>query len=350
MTTDHLGSTRVVTNSNGGVIARHDYLPFGTEIQAGSGGRTAAQGYNATDDTRQKFTSEERDAESNLDYFLARHCSSALGRFTTVDPGNVGARASDPQSWNAYSYVRNNPVNLIDPLGLYPGQPEYSIDGIPTSHDIFYKLVRAGIADRVETTENGETRTVDSKDYYTYEDATVNAPVTYADPLTGEQITDAEISHTTVIFRQSDFEHALFTTFHPWFIDRYVLRERDPGETKIAMIVPPGASARMALVRAVGLAGEAAAGISARKEAIRDLASGVAMRFPDALDRVSQVLTEVKNVSYQSYTTQLRDYVTWAQQNAYSVELWVRGGNAPTKLSGPLQALVNAGIVSLRQF
>ncbi|HEY0324115.1 MAG TPA: hypothetical protein VGC66_24430 [Pyrinomonadaceae bacterium] len=44
-TSDNLGTPRIITNSQGGVISRHDYLPFGEEISAGVGGRTAQQGY-----------------------------------------------------------------------------------------------------------------------------------------------------------------------------------------------------------------------------------------------------------------------------------------------------------------
>src|SRR5215471_3949977 len=44
LTTDHLGSTRVVTDSSAATVARHDYLPIGTEIQAGLGGRTLGLG------------------------------------------------------------------------------------------------------------------------------------------------------------------------------------------------------------------------------------------------------------------------------------------------------------------
>jgi RHS repeat-associated protein len=53
------------------------------------------------------FTSKERDAETGLDYFGARYYSGAQGRFTSVDPGLF--TIADPQSWNRYSYVQNNP-------------------------------------------------------------------------------------------------------------------------------------------------------------------------------------------------------------------------------------------------
>ena len=116
LTSDHLGSTRVVMTS--GIASRHDFLPFGEEIQAGIGGRTAGLGYVA-DNVRQKFTQKERDNESGLDYFLARYYSSAQGRFTSVDPMTITpARVVDPQQINLYSYVRNNPFAYVDPTGM----------------------------------------------------------------------------------------------------------------------------------------------------------------------------------------------------------------------------------------
>lgn len=55
----------------------------------------------------------------SLDYMLARYSSSSsssLGRFLRTDPG-FDADLEIPQSWNMYTYVRNNPIVGIDPYG-----------------------------------------------------------------------------------------------------------------------------------------------------------------------------------------------------------------------------------------
>jgi RHS repeat-associated protein len=116
LTGDHLGSTRVVTDGNAAVIARHDYLPFGEELGPSVNGRGAL--YAGGDTVRQLFTGKERDAESALDYFGARYFSAPLGRFTGVDPVlSTRESSADPQRWNRYAYVRNNPLRLVDPDG-----------------------------------------------------------------------------------------------------------------------------------------------------------------------------------------------------------------------------------------
>ena len=115
---DHLGSTRLVTDQNGNTVGRHDYVPFGEEIAANSGGRDGT--FGTSDFVNQKFTGQERDSETGLDFFQARYFSAALGRFNSPDPGNAGANLFNPQSWNGYTYVTNNPLTLIDPSGTSP--------------------------------------------------------------------------------------------------------------------------------------------------------------------------------------------------------------------------------------
>jgi RHS repeat-associated protein len=117
VTMDHLGSTRLVMGSTGN--ERHDYLPFGYDLGQSAGTWRAGSGLGYGADTvRQKFTGQERDQESApLDYFNARYYSLAQGRFASVDPGNAGANLMDPQSWNGYGYVSNNPLRFTDPSG-----------------------------------------------------------------------------------------------------------------------------------------------------------------------------------------------------------------------------------------
>jgi RHS repeat-associated protein len=81
---DHLGTPRLITDSNGLVAERHDYLPFGEEVAADTFGRDQTYGSTAGL-VNQKFTGKERDSESGLDYFGARYYGSALGRFTSPD-------------------------------------------------------------------------------------------------------------------------------------------------------------------------------------------------------------------------------------------------------------------------
>jgi RHS repeat-associated protein len=69
-----------------------------------------------------RCSGKERDAETGLDFFLARYYSSAEGRFITPDwssrPEPVPyARLNNPQTLNLYTYVQNNPLARIDPDG-----------------------------------------------------------------------------------------------------------------------------------------------------------------------------------------------------------------------------------------
>jgi RHS repeat-associated protein len=119
---DHLGTPRMVFDQTGSLanISRHDYLPFGEELFAGTGGRTTAQGYSQADGVRQHFTGQERDTETGLDNFKARYFSSTQGRFTSVDPSRKSIIPTNPQTWNRYSYTYNNPLVMVDNNGKWP--------------------------------------------------------------------------------------------------------------------------------------------------------------------------------------------------------------------------------------
>jgi RHS repeat-associated protein len=110
--TDAIGSVRAFTDEAGNLAERHDYLPFGEEWCG-----TAVCG-SVTPGQPKRFSGKERDVETGLDYFGARYMRANLGRFTSVDPGQKTAEnLIDPQLWNRYAYVRNNPVRYVDPDG-----------------------------------------------------------------------------------------------------------------------------------------------------------------------------------------------------------------------------------------
>jgi len=107
--TDHIGSTRLVTGLNQTVAQNLDYLPFGEQNSTDSGIST------------HEFTGDIHDAESDLDHAQFRQYSSSLGRWMHPDPAGLAAvDPSNPQSWNRYAYVDDDPLNLTDSSGLYP--------------------------------------------------------------------------------------------------------------------------------------------------------------------------------------------------------------------------------------
>ncbi|MGH9893784.1 MAG: RHS repeat-associated core domain-containing protein, partial [bacterium] len=72
---------------------------------------------------------------------MARYYASSLGRFLAVDPMDTSV-IEDPQSWNLYSYARNNPLILIDPNGAEPTLVRNAID--------YYPVTGASVAEAVE--------------------------------------------------------------------------------------------------------------------------------------------------------------------------------------------------------
>ena len=74
--------------------------------------------HSEASDDASRSTGKERDAESGNDYFGARYYASSMGRFLSPDPGWFDAiDPQNPQTWNLYAYVLNNPLAIVDPDG-----------------------------------------------------------------------------------------------------------------------------------------------------------------------------------------------------------------------------------------
>lgn len=106
---DVLGSTHMATGPSGSLLQDQLFYPFGQSWT--SLGTWQEQGFAGFDWLQ---TDDDRYPTPTRSY------QPRLGRWLTPDPGGKKVvRLDDPQTWNAYAYVRNNPTTLTDPTGLY---------------------------------------------------------------------------------------------------------------------------------------------------------------------------------------------------------------------------------------
>ena len=103
---DWLGTERLLTDSQGTTAGSYSSMPFGDTFTE-----------NGTDLDPYHFAGLEHDYESGLDHAKYREYSSAGGQWMSPDLYQGSYDFTDPQSMNRYSYVENNPLSLVDPLG-----------------------------------------------------------------------------------------------------------------------------------------------------------------------------------------------------------------------------------------
>lgn len=339
--TDALGSIRAVLDAAGNVQARSDYLPFGEEWQPVDPGDLPSQ----------RFTGQQRDAEEGLDYFVARSYQTRTGRFTTIDP--LGGSAGNPQSWNRYSYVANNPLGAVDPTGMQMQNPnesnsfcsaEFSFQrcggwdefwgggGSPFGFGGDYaralddgwfpgmpSFMWEGLQDwnnRVEEAFREARETVAS--VTTME--TFHGVLDTAGLIPGAGEAADLVNGVTYLTIDGDIPNGLLSLGAMW---------------------PAGGQAITA-AKMAGNAGEAAAKIAKNTERIPSASGKASYRVPDILDHAAKKIGDVKNVVYQHFSTQLRDYVNWAQSKGYSTVIVMPKGSDVSK---PLQAEIDAGRV-----
>jgi RHS repeat-associated protein len=119
------------------------------------------------------FTGKERDGESGLDWFQSRHLGGAQGRFSSADAMLAKKEwLADPQRWNRYAYVRNNPLRFIDPNGedliIYMFYGQDLTEQLKKYLQANLKQIQAAIAEKfrkagVEKVEFGDSNSLTKK-------------------------------------------------------------------------------------------------------------------------------------------------------------------------------------------
>jgi RHS repeat-associated protein len=105
---DGLGTERARTDAGGNVETVCLDSPFGMNLSCTS----------PTDASPIHLAGMEYDPETGTYHTLHRQYQGGLGRWLTADPaGKEAVHPDDPQTWNLYAYVRNNPLTLTDPTG-----------------------------------------------------------------------------------------------------------------------------------------------------------------------------------------------------------------------------------------
>jgi RHS repeat-associated protein len=104
---DWLGSSRLTTTPSHAIYSDSAYSPYGEQ-------------YALTGSADASFTGQNSDVTSTLYGFAFRENSPTQGRWISPDPAGLGVvDPTNPQTWNRYAYVGNNPLAFVDPLGLF---------------------------------------------------------------------------------------------------------------------------------------------------------------------------------------------------------------------------------------
>ncbi len=102
----HSGASSTTISPSAGTVLSGSTVTFSWSYTGGGSSGT---------DVAYKYTGKERDDSTDLYFYEARYYDATLGRFISAD--TIVPDPFDPQAFNRYAYVENNPIKYIDPDG-----------------------------------------------------------------------------------------------------------------------------------------------------------------------------------------------------------------------------------------
>ena len=297
---DHLGNVRTSVDTDGDVVGYDDYYPFGLPMP----GRSSNTGSNPNDDY--KFTGYELDEVAGTDLKMyhanARGYDPILGRFGQIDPLSDQFPALSP-----YHYTHNNPLNMIDPTGMFSTLVEENEDGT-------YSVIEGGDPNDGDNgiyvgSLDGERigESVTSHSFYDDNGNAVEGAVIDLNSTEGQDFLDTKILDENLSLDEYMLKARSGKELD--FKDEG-LSDRDPGSSRLqhrtrGSVLKGG---KIASARDVG---NMAAGFVARS---RGLSWGVARLGFDGYERLSKFTFKPESV-----TTQKAQRVGWGSKKAVEI-------------------------------
>ncbi|SDI90723.1 RHS repeat-associated core domain-containing protein [Frankineae bacterium MT45] len=380
LTTDPRGTATISENPTAGTVTTRLIDPFGNP-----------RGSAVAWPTDRGFLNAPVDPFSGFTHLGAREYSSTLGRFLSVDPV---LSPFNPQQNNGYSYSWNNPIGASDPTGLRATCAEsgactttMTSAGATLSHSVHSSNglstilgIGSGWQGGPSTTRSSHsgvpgaspagssTPSESAPRHHANPIASFLAGVVHglAAPLQGIQVVtppqfhpcgggmcEDSGPHPSVGGVIDDGINSLLKpdTGSLWYDGGYIAGVVGPVAFGGMMGVPGAAEAEagagaeevsgMAAVRAKGVAGEQMAGIVKNTRRIESATGTKAYRIPDELNGTT--LGEVKNVANQGFTSQIQDFLAYANSNGLQFNLYVRQS---TTFAPQLQQLIDTGAIT----
>ena len=227
-------------------------------------------------------------------YLQSRYYDPEVGRFINCDDVSYIGYAETINSYNAFAYCENNPVNMTDPNGL-----------IAMSTCVIIGIVAGAV---------------------------IGGSVGYA--LASKNG---------------------YTVKNGWKFWQYICGGIIIGGVAGGILgyvggayfgasgIKAGSLAskiKMSKIRKLGKVGEKLSKIKKNTQRIESINKTAKYRIPDILDKKLKIIGDVKYVKKLSYTKQLKDYVAYAEKYGYTVQLFLKPDTILTK---PLKAAVDAG-------